>query len=84
MDFRNLGNPHPGAPGATHKDKTAQGHTAVGAFDRQTHEQGTNKAKAHDALAGEIRARGESVSGTYLVVRSLLARARRPPCGSGW
>ena len=79
MDFRNLGNPHPGAPGAMHNDKTAPGHTAVGAFERQTHEQVTNKAKAHDALAGEMRARGESVSGTYLVVRSLLARARSLP-----
>ena len=68
-----MGNPRPGAPGTMHNDKTAPGHTAMGAFERQSHEQGTSTAKAHDALAGEMRARGESVSGTYLVVR---ARAR--------
>ena len=84
MDFRNLGNPRPGAPGTLHNDKKAPGHTAMGAFERQTHEQGTSTAKAHDALAGEMRARGESVSGTYLVVRALLARARRLPCLALW
>ena len=65
-----MGNPHPGAPGSMRNDKAAPGHTSMGAFARQTHEQATGKAKTHDAQAGELRAHGASVSGTYLVVRA--------------
>jgi hypothetical protein len=74
MDFRNMGKPHPGAPA---NDKAAPGHTAMGAYARQSHEQATAKAKMHDAQAGELRAHGESVSGTYLVVRSRPSRRER-------
>lgn len=69
-----MGNPHPGAPA---NDKAAPGHTAMGAYARQSHEQATAKAKMHDAQAGELRAHGESVSGTYLVVRSRPSRRER-------
>ena len=69
-----MGNPHPGAPGTMRNDKAAPGHTAMGAFARQSHEQATAAAKMHDAQAGELRAKGASVSGTYLTVRP---RSRR-------
>jgi hypothetical protein len=72
---RNMGNPRPGAPHTAHHE--TQGRGAMGSFERQTHEQATHHAKVHDAQAGALRSKAESVSGSYLVVRALSARAAR-------
>jgi hypothetical protein len=80
---RNMSNPRPGAPhGAHHRE--APGHGAAGSHARETHEQATKATKEGDAAAGSIRAKGVSVSGSYLVVRRAQracdARARACVC----